>query len=112
MRVLLYLNGERAAAEVFTGLAVRLDTVLKSPFVYGEGMNVGGCVGGCGGQRSTLGSIPQEEYPPFFLRHGYMSLELTDSAKLAQANPQRCTSLSLSMVLRLQGQATSPGFFT
>lgn len=31
---------------------------------------------------------------PFFLRHAYMSLELTDSAKLAQASSQRCTSLS------------------
>lgn len=28
-----------------------------------------------------------------FLRHGYMSLELTDSARLAQATPQRCTCL-------------------
>lgn len=30
----------------------------------------------------------------FFLGHGYMSLELTDSAKLAQMSPQRCTCLS------------------
>lgn len=50
---------------------------------------------------------------PFFMSHGFMSLELTDPARLAQVTPQKCTCLvSLSMVLRLQGQATSPGFFT
>lgn len=34
MHVLLYLNGYRAAADVYTGLTVRLDTVLKSSFVH------------------------------------------------------------------------------
>lgn len=47
----------------------------------------------CGGQRSTLGSIPQEEYPSFLETLLHES-ELSASGRLAQATPQRCTCLS------------------